>query len=183
MVLGLLRLGSFAVVRATPLTVPALFGKKEATMNIHPFYLEQYKMLRDEIMFTIGQIYSTEIYTVIAAAGIYAWLFVNASRISVRAVWFVPTCLIFVSAIHCLILALRLSLLGDYLRGIEETVFEQNNNVLGWERYKLLHGQWIEKTDYILSSLGWLIGFGASIALSWRQQKVRGPETVGANVM
>jgi hypothetical protein len=142
-------------------------------MNIHPFYLEQYKMLRDEIMFTIGQIYSTETYTVIVVVAIYAWLFVNASRVSVRAVWFVPTCLILLSAIHCLILALRLSLLGEYLRSIEETVFGQNNNVPGWERYKLSHGQLIENTDHILSLLGWMVGFVASIALSWRGQKAR----------
>ena len=41
-------------------------------MDIHPFYLEQYKMLRDEIMFTMGQIYSTETYGAIAVAGVYA---------------------------------------------------------------------------------------------------------------
>ncbi len=135
-------------------------------MDIQPFYFEQYKMLREEIMFSMGQIYSTETYGGIAVAGVYAWLLVNASRISVRAVWFIPPFLIVVCAVHCLILSLRLSMIGGYLKDIEEVAFGLNAKVPGWEHYKLSHG-WVETSDFILASVTWVFASLAAIAVSW----------------
>lgn len=136
-------------------------------MDINPFYFEQYKMLREEIMFTMGQLYSTETYGALAVAVVYAWLLLNTSRISVRAVWFIPPCLIFVCAIHSLMLALRLSVIGEYLRGIEDVVFGLDAKLPGWEHYKRSH-HWVDKTDFVLAGLAWAIGLGTSIAISWR---------------
>jgi hypothetical protein len=135
-------------------------------MDIEPFYLEQYKMLRDEITFTMGQIYSTETYGAIAVAGVYAWLLLNAARISIRAVWFIPPLLIFVCAIHCLVLALRLSMIGGYLRSIEEVVLGMNGPIGGWEHYKLSH-RWVETSDFVLASVAWTLATTAAIGISW----------------
>lgn len=140
-------------------------------METHAFYLDQYKALREEIMFSMGQLYSTETYGAIAVAGVYAWLLVNHSRISLRAVWFIPPVLIFVCSIHCLVLSLRLSMIGGYLKGIEE-VLGADTKIVGWEHYKLTHG-WVETSDFILASLAWVSGLAGSIIISWWGARIR----------
>ena len=142
-------------------------------MDILPFYLEQYKMLREEIMFTIGQLYSTETYSVIVVIAVYLWLLANPSRIAIRAIWFIPPCLIVIAAVHCIFLQLRLAMMGEYLRGIEEIVLGPDTKIQGWEHYKLSHGQWVEGTDVVLASLAWVFALIVSIAIACRRPKVR----------
>ena len=122
-------------------------------------------------MFTLGQLYSTEMYGTIAIAGVYAWLLVNSSRISIRAVWFIPPFLIIVCAIHCLVLYLRLSMIGGYLRQIEE-VFAADSKIIGWEHYKLSHG-WVDTSDFVLATLAWVSALVASVAISWWGARMR----------
>ena len=143
-------------------------------MDIHLFYLEQYKMLREEIMFSMGQIYSTEAYGAIAVLGMYAWLLVNTSRISTRPIWFVPPCLIFACSIHCLMLALRLSMIGEYLKGVEEAILGLETKVPGWEGYKFSH-QGVEKIDFILASVAWVVALCGSIGVSWWGSRAYAP--------
>jgi hypothetical protein len=140
-------------------------------MDIHSFYFDQYKVLREEIMFTMGQLYSTEIYGAIAVIAVYAWLSVNSARISVRTVWYIPPLLIFVCAIHCGILSLRLSMIGGYLKEIEE-VLGTDTKLIGWEHYKLAHA-WVEISDRALATFAWLSAFVGSVIMSWRATRVR----------
>jgi hypothetical protein len=141
-------------------------------MEINAFHLEQYKMLREEIMFNMNQLYSTETYTAVAVAAVYAWLLVNKHRISVRAVWFIPSFLIFVSSIHCLFLSLRLSMMGGYLRRIEEVAFKQDTTLPGWERY-LNTQRWVNTSDFGLASIAWVLAFGGSMLISrWASKAI-----------
>lgn len=145
-------------------------------MDAHSFYLDQYKALREEIMFTMGQVYSTEMYAAIAVIGVYAWLTVNGSRISIRAIWFFPPILIIACAIHCLVLCLRLSTIGAYLREIEK-VLAADSKIVGWENYKLSHS-WVDTSDYVLATVAWVSALSGSIALSWRAARMRPPDAV-----
>ena len=145
-------------------------------MDVHSFYFDQYKALREEIMFTIGQLYSTEMYGAIAVAAVYAWLLVNSSRISLRAVWFIPPFLIILCAIHCLMLTLRLSMIGGYLKTIED-VLATDSKIVGWEHYKLSYG-WVDTSDWVLATVGWASGLVASVAISWWGATMRLPDGV-----
>lgn len=127
-------------------------------------------------MFTIGQLYSTEMYGAIAVAAVYAWLLVNSTRISLRAVWFIPPFLIILCAIHCLMLTLRLSMIGGYLKTIED-VLATDSKIVGWEHYKLSHG-WVDTSDCILATVGWVSGLIASVAISWWGATRRLPDIV-----
>jgi hypothetical protein len=133
-------------------------------MDGNSFYLYQYKALREEIMFSMGQLYSTEMYGALAVLVVYAWLFLNSSRISIRALWFIPPFLIIVCAVHCLVLSLRISMMGSYLKEIEE-VMGTDSRIVGWEHYKLSHG-WLDASDHVLATVACVIAFVASIAIS-----------------
>ncbi|MEY2482946.1 MAG: hypothetical protein QOK24_1474 [Verrucomicrobiota bacterium] len=145
-------------------------------MDVHSFYFDQYKALREEIMFTMGQLYSTEMYGAIAITGIYLWLFVNSSHISIRSIWLIPPFLIVACAIHCLVLSLRLSMIGGYLKELEEVLVE-GNKIMGWEHYKLSRG-WVDMTDYVLATVAWVFALGVSVAISWRGARTRPPGAV-----
>jgi hypothetical protein len=133
-------------------------------MDVNSFYFYQYKALREEIMFSMGQLYSAEMYGAIAVLAVYAWLLINSSRISIRAVWFIPPFLIIVCAIHCLVLSLRISMMGSYLKEIED-VMGTDSRIVGWEHYKLSHG-WLDASDHVLAIAACVIAFVASIAIS-----------------
>jgi hypothetical protein len=134
-------------------------------LDTSAFYLEQYKALREEIISSIGQIYATEAFVVIVVLAVYGGLLLSESRISVSVAWFVPPVLIVACAVHCLMLALRISTIAKYLAGIEE-IFGTGGKIQGWEHYKLSHG-WIDKTDNVLAALGWMAMFAGSIVLLW----------------
>jgi hypothetical protein len=140
-------------------------------MDKYTFYLEQYRLLREEIIFTLGQLYNTEMYAAIAASAIYLWLSIYDGRLSVRAVWLIPPVLIFASAIHCLLLVLRVSMIGEYLKDIEN-VFVGNGDIHGWEHFKVSHPS-VDTADFVLASCAWLSVFVASVAISWSRAKKR----------
>ncbi len=146
-------------------------------MDPPAFYLEEYKALREEIIFTINQLYATEAFVVILVLAVYGWLLLGEPRVSVRGAWLLPPLLIVICAVHGLMLALRLSMIGKYLAGIEE-VFGTQGKIPGWEHYKLSHG-WIDTTDYILSALGWIGAFVGSVALAWCKVRKRPTKVVG----
>src|SRR5580700_5299760 len=133
-------------------------------MDANAFYLEQYKMLREEIIFSMGQLYSTETYAAIAVVVAYVLLLLNTHRLGTRSIWFIPPLLILVSGVHCLILALRISSIGNYLMRIEEIALPQGGILPGWEHYKLDHYA-IDRIDFVLAILAWTLSFVVSLAI------------------
>lgn len=132
-------------------------------------HLDHYKILKDEIMQYIREIYRTELSGAIAAGAIYTWLLTHKTNITSRAVWFIAPCLIFIGALRSLELTLRITYLGAYLKRIEEVIFGRNAELPGWEHYKLTHHN--HRTFDILfnisAGIAWAVVFIGSIILSY----------------
>ena len=62
----------------------------------HLTHLEQYKMLREEIMHNIRVMDTVQYFALIGAGAIYTWLVLNKKYVSSTYVWFVaPALLVF----------------------------------------------------------------------------------------
>lgn len=97
-------------------------------------HLDQYKMLREEIMQCIRETYRTESITAIAAATVYTWLLLHKQDVP-HIAWFVPPFLIFLATMRLLNLWRQISFVAGYLRLIEEAAFGNDSKLPGWERY------------------------------------------------
>jgi hypothetical protein len=103
-------------------------------MDTQLSHLEQYKMLREEIMQNIREIYRTESVTAIAAAAVYTWLLLHRQDVT-RVAWSIPPFLIFVATIRLLNLSIQINFVAGYLRLIEKAAFGNDTKLPGWERY------------------------------------------------
>lgn len=135
--------------------------------QLRSHHLDQYKISKDEIMQYLREIYRTELSGAIAAGAIYTWLLLHKGDVTSRVAWFIAPCLIFVCAVRCLELTLRITYLGRYLRQIEEVIFGSGTKLPGWERYRLIHRH--RRFDIffnIIAGIAWAGMFIGSIVLS-----------------
>ena len=128
--------------------------------------LDQYKMLRDEVMQYMREAYNTQVAAAIAAASVYTWLLLHKHDVPSRAVWFVPPCVILVGALRAFELTLRIRSIGGYLKRIESCASGPDSELSGWEHYKSAH-RWIDISANLSAIIIWSLEFAASIVASW----------------
>jgi hypothetical protein len=103
-------------------------------MDTQLSHLDQYKMLREEIMHHMQEAARTEFWGVSAAGAIYAWLILHKD-VSPHAAWFISPCVILFCGLRVLSITLRMRSVAEYLRRIEKVAFDQESALPGWERY------------------------------------------------
>jgi hypothetical protein len=151
-----------------PTATPEDIQKVQAK-NIPLFHSDQYKMLREEIMMCIRETYRTELSAALAVGVAYTWLLLHKSDAAApRIAWFVPSFVLFVSAIRCLTLTVQIRIIASYLRRIEENTFGSDQHLPGWERY-MLSGQkrWFINIANIFAVGVWILAILGSAAASW----------------
>jgi hypothetical protein len=131
------------------------------------FSIEQYKQLRDEIIQYVREIFQTEIYGGIAVASVYTWLLSHKHDLLVRAVWFIPPCLILIGAVHCLMLTFRIKHIGRFLKHLEQAAYGQHAKSFGWEHYKTDAHHWVDTTDEVIATIAWALVFVGSVLISY----------------
>src|SRR6266478_7826444 len=93
---------------------------------------DQYKMLRDEIMVNLHEIYLTQGWGAVGVASIYTWLITKPEHHISPLAWFLPPSLILLCMIRCYMLVGQISAVAKYLIQIEEASFGEHAKVLGW---------------------------------------------------
>lgn len=101
--------------------------------DVDSWHLEQYKMLKTEIMSHVEETRKLEIYSIGAIAAIYSW-FITRSTLPSRA-WLIALLIPLLGGLRTYTLYKRIGLLSEYLREIENKIFKDENKLIGWERY------------------------------------------------
>jgi len=138
------------------------------TMN----QLEQYKMLREEILLYIKQMFLTESWAAIAVGAVYTWLLVHkdTSPQVPSLVWAIPPFVLILGAVRCVHLVMEMHRIGRYLRNIEQAAFGDDLKTPGWERFKQSENRhWFDKIQEIIAGLMWVAGIIAAVLFSWSQ--------------
>jgi hypothetical protein len=134
-------------------------------MDIETSHLEQYKMLREEVMQCMREIYTIQVGAAIAAASVYAWLALHKNDVPSRAAWFIAPCVIIVGSLRSAELTLRIRGIAGYLSQIEDVMWTDCAKLPGWEHYK--HTQpWIDISSNISAIVIWVLEFVGSIGAS-----------------
>ena len=130
-------------------------------------HLEQYKMLREEIMQNIRVMDTVQYVALIGAGAIYTWLVLNKSYVSSKFVWFVAPALLVFCALKYLDLNNRIWQIASYLARIEEIAFAQDSRLTGWERYKTSRKlRMYDKILFAATTGAWLVLIIGSFCLS-----------------
>lgn len=95
----------------------------------HDFWIEEYKALRSEIDYYIGELRSQERYAVIAAGFVWSWLITN-NRHEVF-LWSAPVLLMIAIVVRSYGMSEHIKVISKHIKLIEETF-----NVTGWEHQK-----------------------------------------------
>ena len=141
-------------------------------MDTELSHLEQYKMLREEIMQNIREQYRTEMAAAIGVGLLYGWLILHKSNVPSRVIWFIDPLIVLVCASRCLFLLVHNRFIAGYLMRIEETAFGDDTNLPGWERYLSQLNSQRGYRSYLASAntatlAVWTFGFCASIVISF----------------
>lgn len=145
-------------------------------MPIEQFHLDQYKMLREEIMQNILETYHAELLVAGAVGAIYAWLWTTwlwtiKPKGNERAICYVPPVIIFFGALRCLMLTVQNQVIAGYLSRIEEAAFGANVRLPGWERF-LSSGSGGPVTRWSYAAgIAWFLAFIGASVVSWRLAK------------
>jgi len=128
------------------------------------FHLEQYKMLREEVMELIAQTRQLEFYAFGAFGAFYAWLYTENP--GERAAWFLAPFLALLGSVRSLALLKRINEIGRYLRGLEHHLVpmhpddpiphrdDEPPRPIGWERHReTIGGKWFLTTSALLWAL------------------------------
>jgi len=130
-------------------------------------HLEQYKMLREEIMQNIRVMDFIQYVAGIGAGVIYTWQLQNKIYVSPRFLWFIAPALIVFCALKYLDLNNRIWQIAAYLARIEEIAFANDSKRPGWERYKKDHKLSLyDKLLFAATAAAWLILLIGSVFLS-----------------
>ena len=127
--------------------------------------LEQYKLLREEVMSLISEFRKLEIIVIGGLAALYAWLVVNHQQYSF--IWYLGTLIAVLAGIRVFALFRRLERMAKYMRHIELLWPELENEVEGgWELYlkRTIEDQ---KSFFLRYSVVafWLILIAATLAI------------------
>jgi hypothetical protein len=103
-------------------------------MAENSLHLEQYKMLREEVMQHMREMYRTEFWGAAAIAAVFSFLF-SSKQPAGNLMWFIPPLVILVCGVRTRVLFGRIRLISTYLQKIEKEVFAFDPKLPGWERY------------------------------------------------
>ena len=135
-------------------------------------HLDQYKMLRDEIMQSIRVLDTVQYAAGLGTAGVYTWLIVNKAQVTLDLIWFIPFGLLLFCAAKSLDLNNRIWQIAKYLARLEEAAFGNDLQIPGWERYKQRNKLTLyDKVLFIATACAWLIALVGSFFLSWYLSK------------
>lgn len=110
--------------------------------NQHCFHLEEYKQIRAEGASLVARVESLFRYSLVVAATVYAWLFVQmksyfcgaaaatADLILLRSAWWLPPSFVLFAALLALVSYWHLSRMGNYLQKVETLLGSPD---LGWQ--------------------------------------------------
>jgi len=142
----------------------------QAASNQFPSHADQYKMLREEIVQNVAEIYKTQLWGATATVAIYTWLLTHTSVIPWRYTWYIAPCVVVICIIRCLDLIIRIRRIAKYQRRIESAAFRKGGEPPGWETYKAT----IKEMDSLsngLASAIWIFALVATFAASWQLSK------------
>lgn len=125
--------------------------------------LEQYKMLREEIMQHMREMYRTEFWGAAAIAAVYSFLFNKAHRGDLM--WFIPPFFLFVAGVRAYVIFKRIQLIAKYLELIEEDTFTVDPKLIGWQRYLSQEGR--EKPTVRIAICIWFVVLVAAFFASF----------------
>lgn len=145
-------------------------------MNHEPFHLEQYKMLREEMMFHMRQISHTEMSGSIAVASLYAWLLLPTHVHVSRIIWFVAPGVVLFCGLRCLVHTVQINFIGAYLGRIEDSIIGKDAKLPGWESYLKASAHRLNHRMTLLvpaigAGVAWTLALASSILLSWYLSK------------
>jgi hypothetical protein len=127
--------------------------------------LDQYKLLREEVMQCMREMYTTQVGAIVAAASVYTWLFIHKQQHPLpNFVWVVAPFIILAGALHSFELRLRIRSIGNYLKHLEEVA--ASTGFPGWEHYKHKHSA-IDARTNILATAIWGFEFAGAILVCW----------------
>ncbi len=101
---------------------------------MNEFHMEQYKMLRDEIMYHLNETRKMELLAIGGVAGLYAWLGKNQGDIN-SSLWYIPTLIPFFGGFRSIMSLRRIKTIANYLQKIESRLFNKEEELVGWENY------------------------------------------------
>lgn len=134
-------------------------------------HLDEYKMLREEIMEHMREAKRTEFWGVSATGAVYAWLLLNKGATAVvphAVLFFSPCAIVFCCGFRALAITRRMRSIAGYLKRIEEIAFGQDPKLPGWERYIGKDvGHFRLFSPALNACLFWPALFIASIVASW----------------
>lgn len=143
-------------------------------MDKPEFHLEEYKMLREEILQDVREIYRTEVLAAVAGVSVYTWLMSHNKTYVPYLAWFIPPFVLLVSIARCADRTFRITTIGRYLKSTEKVVFKHDASLLGWEHYKASR-PWIGRSSVIIATVVWTIVFMASVMVSCRLSHTNTP--------
>jgi hypothetical protein len=132
-----------------------------------PSHADQYKMLRDEIMHYMSEIYKTQAWGATATVAIYAWLFTHTTAIMWPYCWYLAPCVILVSLLRCIDHNYRIHDIAKYLAQIEGAAFGKSRELPGWENYKCRTSRKDQLTQITIASI-WAVALAGSVTVSWK---------------
>jgi hypothetical protein len=139
----------------------------EAKKDTPAFHLEEYKMLREEILEHLKEIYRTEALGAAAIVSVYTWLFTHDRAIIPAVAWYVPPFVLLVCAARCFDLTSKVSDIGKYLKNLEKLIFHEAASTFGWEHYKS-ERPWMGRRSVGVSILFWATAFAVILVTSLR---------------
>jgi hypothetical protein len=124
--------------------------------------LEQYKMLREEIIQHIREMYRTDFWGAAAIAALYSFLFNKVH--SGNLMWFIPPFFLLIAGVRVLVIFKRMELIAKYLELIEEVTFN-DPKVIGWQRYLNKEGH--QKPPVRIAICIWVVVLVAAVGGSY----------------
>lgn len=110
---------------------------KELSKSARDFHLQEYGVLREELLSLVGQINQIEKYVVAGTAIVYSWLAVNSmdgnSLPTTNIFWFIPMLFTILGSLKVYMLKKGIMKIAKYLYNLEE-VFSSNNR--GWQHFR-----------------------------------------------
>jgi hypothetical protein len=104
-------------------------------MDEKEFRIEEYKLLREEILENQREANRTELSCALALGAFYGWLLLHKSSITSPAVWYIGPFIVIVSMIRNAILTYRINQTGGYLKLGEDVLLDNKSKAPGWEHY------------------------------------------------
>ena len=132
------------------------------------FYFREHAHLRAEIESDKQHLRRLEIYAVIGAGGVWAWL-ASSSPAELQLGWFIPVVLGFFGLLQTRGIVKDIVARAEYLRGIEKVVHPAGE-LDGWETF--LHKKRGGKDPAVLDWIFWgaylSVAFGVPFLVLWR---------------